>query len=129
MNDSIRPILIGGIGWQSIKNIRQEPALINGYYVATSKNRRYQNFIKRYKKSANITPPPLAMIAYDVTSLALVVLKHTNYKKKLFFDTGFLGISGTMKFSDYGIILRSYDILQVLPNTIKYQFSTPASSK
>ncbi len=89
--------------------------LVEGVYLPLpsfdpqSKQENVQKFVAAYQERFGVEPDIFAAHAYDAMRVALFVLKHTKYrvaqeyKKTLQFGLNdFKGVTGTIRFDDYG---------------------------
>ena len=121
--------LIGGLGWFKIDNVHKEPGLLNGYYLSAPQKKSLIEFKDEYKKIYGHTPHNLAVLAYDMTALAITASMNENPQAKVMQEKGFTGISGTFRMGGYGVVERIYDIRKVFRDRTKKILQVKTYSK
>ncbi len=104
--------LLGTGQWDSAA-IRTKPLAIGGWYagVAPSLVRYFSN---HYSKTYGSTPPRIASLAYDATSLAIALGRGGGFSHSAIADSeGYQGMNGLFRFRPNGRIQRGLSILQV----------------
>ena len=121
--------LIGGLGWFKIGDVYKEPGLLNGYYLSSPQNKSLNEFKNEYKSIYGHTPHNLAVLAYDMTALAIIGANAENPQAKIMQEKGFKGISGTFRMGAYGVVERIYDIRKVFRERTKKILQVKTYSK
>ncbi len=106
--------LLGTGLWDSPK-IRTVRFAQGGWYAGVDP-RLVSHFANRYKQTYGNTPPRLASLAYDATSLAIALKRlggfnHANITNR----EGFQGMNGLFRFRNNGLVERGLAILKVTP--------------
>jgi branched-chain amino acid transport system substrate-binding protein len=123
------PQLLGTGLWVE-KSTAHEPILAGGWFAAPPP-RADVTFEERYRATFSASPPQLAPLAYDATSLIAALASGQPYHR--FTDTaltdpnGFSGVSGVFRFHDDGSCDRGLAILTIGANGFQIVDPAPRS--
>lgn len=86
-------------------------------YDSSSTNKRYLDFVNKYKQKFNMTPSVFSSQAYEATKIIIEVLKENsdleNFKQTLLKIKKFQGLQGEIEFDSYGDIKREYHLMKI----------------
>ncbi len=106
--------LLGTGLWDSPK-IRTVRFAQGGWYAGVDP-RLVSHFATRYRQTYGGTPPRLASLAYDATSLAIALKRIGGFNNAAITNReGFQGMNGLFRFRRNGLIERGLAILRVTP--------------
>lgn len=102
---------------------------LQGAWFTAVSNQNRIGFENRYRQTYGQNPPRLASLAYDATSLAVVIAKsgHTFSDSALKRDNGFAGVDGIFRFKNDGLVERTLSIAQFKNGQIITLQSAPNS--
>jgi branched-chain amino acid transport system substrate-binding protein len=99
-----------------------EPALLGGWYAATSPSNR-ADFVNQYQAVYDKAPHRLATLAYDAIALSAVLANEqgeADYSLQTLTDpAGFFGRNGIFRLNPDGSSEHGLSVLQVLPKTFR----------
>ena len=86
-----------------------------GWYAGVDP-RLVNHFANKYRQTYGATPPRLASLAYDATSLAIALKRYGGFNDAAITNPeGFQGMNGLFRFRRNGLIERGLAILKVTP--------------
>lgn len=104
-----------GTGLWDTPRIRTVQFAQGGWYAGVDP-RLVNHFANRYKQTYGTTPPRLASLAYDATSLAIALKRIGGFNDAAITNReGFQGMNGLFRFRRNGMIERGLAILRVTP--------------
>ena len=104
-----------GTGLWDTPKIRTVSFAHGGWYAGVDP-RLVEHFAKRYRQTYGSTPPRLASLAYDATSLAIALKRYGGFNDAAITNPeGFQGMNGLFRFRRNGLIERGLAILMVTP--------------
>ena len=115
-----------GTGLWDTPKIRTVTFAIGGWYAGVDP-RLVQHFANKYRQTYGAMPPRLASLAYDATSLAIVLKRYGGFNHAAITNPeGFQGMNGLFRFRRNGLIERGLAILQVTPTGPQVVAPAPA---
>ena len=115
-----------GTGLWDTPKIRTVSFAHGGWYAGVDP-RLVQHFANKYRQTYGKTPPRLASLAYDATSLAIALKRHGGFNDAAITNPeGFQGMNGLFRFRRNGIIERGLAILRVTPTGPQVVAPAPA---
>ncbi len=104
-----------GTGLWDTPKIRTVAFAHGGWYAGVDP-RLVEHFANKYRQTYGRTPPRLASLAYDATSLAIALKRHGGFNHAAITNPeGFQGMNGLFRFHRNGLIERGLAILSVTP--------------
>ena len=104
-----------GTGLWDTPKIRTVSFAQGGWYAGVDP-RLVEHFANRYRQTYGSTPPRLASLAYDATSLAIALKRYGGFNDAAITNPeGFQGMNGLFRFRRNGLIERGLAILMVTP--------------
>ena len=102
-----------GTGLWDTPRIRTVSFARGGWYAGVDP-RLVEHFARRYRQTYGGTPPRLASLAYDATSLAIALKRYGGFNDAAITNReGFQGMNGLFRFRRNGLIERGLAILMV----------------
>ncbi len=118
-----------GTGLWDTAAIRTTPLAIGGWYAGVEP-RLVRYFADHYMKTYGTTPPRIASLAYDATSLAIALGRSPDgvpfSQAQILNPEGYQGMNGLFRFRQDGRIQRGLAILQVTPTGPQVVEQAPA---
>ncbi len=118
-----------GTGLWDTAAIRTTPLAIGGWYAGVEP-RLVRYFADHYMKTYGTTPPRIASLAYDATSLAIALGRSPDgvpfSRVQILNPEGYQGMNGLFRFRQDGRIQRGLAILQVTPTGPQVVEQAPA---
>jgi ABC-type branched-subunit amino acid transport system substrate-binding protein len=119
-----------GTGQWDMASIRQEPALVGGWFAAPAVEGR-QTFEKRFRETYGRDPARLATLAYDAVAMAAVLAKSSGggdfNAGALTASNGFSGLDGIFRFRPDGLVERGLAVFEVRKDGFRVVSPPPAS--
>ncbi len=104
-----------GTGLWDTPKIRTIGFAQGGWYAGVDP-RLVNHFANKYRQTYGSTPPRLASLAYDATSLAIALKRYGGFNDAAITNPeGFQGMNGLFRFRRNGLIERGLAILKVTP--------------
>lgn len=122
--------LLGTELWSGDPVIARSPALAGALYASVSDG-RFRQFAESYKNRFGAQPYRLATLGYDAVLLTLRVARDwrpgsTFPMARLGDRGGFLGLDGPFRFTDGGVVERSFEVNEVRANGVTVVSPAPA---
>lgn len=105
--------LLGTMQWDD-PALAAEPALVGGWYAAPP-TESWSAFAQRYMAAYGSSPPRLASLAYDATTLALALAKRgPDFSVQALTEpAGFAGVDGIFRFTPDGVVQRGLAVYEI----------------
>jgi ABC-type branched-subunit amino acid transport system substrate-binding protein len=119
-----------GTGQWDMASVRQEPALVGGWFAAPAAEGR-QTFERRFRETYGQDPARLATLAYDGTAMTAVLAKASSGADfsavGLTAPNGYSGVDGIFRFRPDGLIERGLAVLEVRRDGFRVVSPSPTS--